>query len=93
MIVDCTQVEVAVPSRMDANTYSHYRHRNTLKAFVGVAPNGMLTYVSKLYPGSTSDKEIVHHCKVLDKMLPGDMVLADKGFPIQDLMPNGVSLN
>ena len=85
MIVDCTEVEVAVPSRMEANshTYSHYKHHNTLKALVGVAPNGVLTYVSKLYPGSTSDKEIVRHCKVLDKMLPSDVVLADTGFLIQ----------
>ena len=74
MIVDCTEVEVAVPSRMEANshTYSHYKHHNTLKAPLVLPQMECLqvTYVSKLYPGSTSDKEIVRHCKVLDKMLP-----------------------
>jgi hypothetical protein len=54
---------------------------------------GVITFVSELYPGSASDKEIVRHSKVLEQMVPGDLVLADKGFLIQDLMPSGVTLN
>ena len=95
MILDCTEVEIAIPMRTDAQsfTYSHYKHRNTFKGLVGVAPNGVVTFASKLYPSSTSDKEVVRHSKALDMMEPGDMVLADKGFLIHDLMPAGVSLN
>ncbi|XP_065174752.1 uncharacterized protein LOC135826565 [Sycon ciliatum] len=95
LILDCTEVEIAIPSRMDTQTwtYSHYKHKNTFKGLVGVAPNGVVNYVSPLYPGSTSDKEVVRHCGVLSKLTAGDMVLADKGFLIHDLMPAGVSLN
>ena len=64
-----------------------------MKALIGVAPNGCITYVSQLYPGSTSDKEIVKHSGILQHLAPGDMVLADKGFVIGDLMPAGVSVN
>ena len=60
---------------------------------VGVAPNGVIPYVSNLYPGSISDKAIVQQSEFLNHLTAGDMVSADKGFVIQDLVPNGVSVN
>ena len=95
IVLDCTEIQCAIPSHMEKQcaTFSHYKQRNTFKALVGVAPNGVITYVSQLYPGSTSDKEVVRHSKVLEQTVPGDLVLADKGFLIQDLMPQGVTLN
>ena len=68
-------------------TNSSYRHRNTWKILVGVAPNGVITFVSKAYPGPTSDKKIVEHSEVLKQMVPGDLILADKGFLIKNLLP------
>lgn len=50
-------------------------------------------YVSELYPGSTSDKKLVEHCGVLAHLVAGDMILADKGFLISDILPYGVNLN
>ncbi|KAF0754750.1 THAP-type domain-containing protein [Aphis craccivora] len=38
-------------------------------------------------------KKIVGHCGVLNILQPGDLVLADKGFLISDLMPPETSLN
>ena len=43
-------------------------------------------FVSKLYSGSISDREIVNVSGFLDKLNPGDAVMADKGFSIQDLL-------
>ena len=43
-------------------------------------------FVSKLYSGSISDKEIVNASGFLEKLLPGDAVMADKGFNIQDIL-------
>lgn len=95
MILDCTEIFTAIPSKMDLQklTYSNYKHRNTLKGLVGIAPNGVLTFCSSLYPGSTSDKEIVKHSGVLAIFNSGDLILADKGFLISDLLPDGVSVN
>jgi len=31
-----------------------------------------------------SDNYITEHCRILDKLLPGDLILADRGFTIQD---------
>ncbi|XP_072395189.1 uncharacterized protein [Diabrotica undecimpunctata] len=95
IILDCTEIYCTVPTNMEKQrlTYSPYKHRNTWKILVGVAPNGVITFVSSAYPGSTSDKQIVEVSKVLDQMVPGDLIVADKGFLIKDLLPAGVSLN
>lgn len=74
-------------------TYSSYRGMNSFKVIVGVAPNGVITYVSRLYPGSISDKSIVEQSGLLNHLTAGDMILADKGFLIQDIVPHGVCVN
>lgn len=58
---------------------------------MGVAPNGVITYISNAYSGSTSDKKIVGNCGLLEKIVAGDLILADTGFLIQDMLPAGVS--
>ncbi|ESO11931.1 hypothetical protein HELRODRAFT_71565, partial [Helobdella robusta] len=45
-------------------TYSSYKSQNTWKGLVGVTPNGVITYLSELYPGSTSDKAIIRHSNI-----------------------------
>ena len=50
-------------------------------------------YVSKLYPGSNSDKEIVKQSGLMNHMAIGELILADNGFLIQDIVPKGVSVN
>lgn len=61
--------------------------------FLGVAPNGVITFVSNLFPVSTSDKNIVQNCGILNQLEAGDLILADKGFLIRDILPPGVALN
>ena len=74
-------------------TYSSYRGMNSFKVIAGVVPNGVITYVSRLYPGSISDKTIVQKSGLLNHLTAGDMILADKGFLIQDIVPHGVCVN
>eukprot|EP00795_Rhopilema_esculentum_P002505 gene2505-700_t len=63
MIIDCTDIEVAAPGLMSEHKliYSTYRGMNSFKTLIGVAPKAVITYVSKLFPGSTSDKAIVEN--------------------------------
>ena len=95
MIFDCTDIEVAAPALMSEQklTYSTYRGMNSFKVLLGVAPNAVITFVSKLYPGSVSDKAIVEDSGLANVFEHGDLILADKGFLIHDIMPNGVSVN
>ena len=71
-----------------------------MKALVGITPNGFVSFASELYCGSISDPDIVEKSGFLNHMQKGDLVMADKGFLIQDqlaahsaslVMPNFLS--
>ena len=65
---------------------------HTAKFLVGVTPSGVVGFSSSAYPGMTTDKEIVMATKVLDQLEVGDNVMADKGFLIDELLPDGINL-
>ena len=55
--------------------------------------SGEAMHVSVLFAGYISDKELVKRSGLLDLLEPGDQILADKGFTIQDLLtPIGCEL-
>ena len=95
IVLDCTEVAVSNTKGLETQShlYSQYKGRTTLKALVGVAPNGVITFVSDLYGGSASDKAMTGDSGILQHLQPGDMVMADKGFTIRDILPEGVTLN
>ena len=86
LIIDCTEFEMERPSSLDNQSacYSQYKSRTTMKALIGITPSGATAFVSELYPGSTSDKEIVVKSGLLHVLQPGDEIMADKGFLIKD---------
>lgn len=83
VIIDCTEVNTEVPPEVNKKIllYSEYKHHHTVKFMVGCAPNGFITYVSKCYGGRAGDCFITTDCGLIDLNEPGDVVLADKGFP------------
>ena len=56
----------------------------------GITPNMTISFVSSAYPGSISDKELVSKSGVLSQTKPGDMILCDRGFTIQEMCPTGI---
>ncbi len=95
LVIDATEITQDIPTQLNSQSqaYSSYKSRHTVKAVISVAPNGAIVHCSDLYQGSTSDVAIVEHCGILDSCQPGDLILADKGFTIQRLLPDGVHLN
>ena len=98
VIIDCTEIAVESPESLHTRAvyYSDYKHHNTYKALIGITPAGGLSFVSELFPGSISDREIVSRCGILNPMFwdKGDEIMADKGFTIRDLLDEmGVKLN
>ena len=96
VIIDATEIFVERPSlpELQQVTFSSYKNHNTYKALVGISPGGVVTFVSKLYSGSISDRELTKKSGLLDLLERGDTVMADRGFTIQDdLTPLGVCVN
>lgn len=87
-IIDCTEFYIEKPSRLSSErrTYSSYKARNTFKLFISISPLLHINFVSKLYSGCISDKDLTKQCGFLEQLNPGDHVMADKGFNIQDLL-------
>jgi len=72
---------------LNSKLFSSYKNHVTLKGFVGIAPSGAITFISQLYGGSISDREIVERSGFLKlEFDKGDTVMADKGFTIEDLL-------
>ena len=46
----------------------------------------MITFVSDLWAGSISDKQLPSSCGILELCERGDSIMADKGFLISDLI-------
>lgn len=95
MIVDCTDIKIAAPSQMDQAklTYSSYRGMHSFKVLISVAPNGVIHFCSPLFPGSVSDKAIMQQSGILEHLVAGDLILADKGFLISGIVPAEVIVN
>ena len=97
VILVATEIRVEKPSlpQLQQVTFSNYKNTNNYyKVLVGISPSGIITFISKLYVGSISDKELMRNSEILDLLEPGDSVMADQGFDIQDnLALLGVKLN
>ena len=56
--------------------YSQYKHHNTVKFLTRITPQGSISFISDLLR--------TLHCGLLENLIPGDLLLADRGFNIQE---------
>ena len=84
-IIDCFELFIEKPSDLVAKscTWSQYKHYNTAKYLISITPQG-ISFISNAWGGRVSDKHIVEHSGYLRNLLPGDVVLADRGFDVAD---------
>lgn len=77
VIIDCFTVPFEEPVSTAAGP-----SYNVFKYLIGVAPQGVVTFVSRGVLGNVSDKSLAEGCGFLCKLLPGDVVLASRDLDI-----------
>uniref|UniRef100_A0A2C9K5B8 DDE Tnp4 domain-containing protein n=1 Tax=Biomphalaria glabrata TaxID=6526 RepID=A0A2C9K5B8_BIOGL len=84
VIIDTTEFYIHKPINPTSQqaSFSTYKNHNTLKSLIGIAPNGAISFISDLWMGSISDKEITLRSGILELLEEGDTVLADRGFTV-----------
>nr|XP_029709530.1 uncharacterized protein LOC115255548 [Aedes albopictus] len=96
VIIDCFEIRAEKPSNpiAAAKQWSEYKKSNTLKYLVGISSAGSVIFVSKGYGGRASDKTIAKSSGFLANILEGDVVLADRGFLIdEEVQAKNATLN
>ena len=85
-LIDCTEIKSQTPQDLEKQSelYSEYKSHSIFKGLVGISPNVWITFVSSFYGGSISDKEIVKRSSKIDLLEENDLIMADRGFDIQD---------
>ena len=60
IIIDCFEVFMERPTNLKARaqTWSDYRHHNTVKFLIGISPRGAISYISKGWGRYTSNREL-----------------------------------
>ena len=90
IIIDWLEVQVQRPSSLlsQSQTYSQYKSRNTMKLLVGFSSAGAVTFLSDVWGGRRSDREITTESDLIKKDLlePGDSVIADRGYDVEDVL-------
>lgn len=86
IIVDCFELFCESPTELRAlaQGFSTYKHHETLKFLIGISITGVIIFISIAFGGRSSDKEIVKKSGFLDNLQEGDLVLADKGFLVNN---------
>ena len=51
---------------------------------IRITSQSTISYVSQAWGGQTSDKFLTVNCGILNRLLPGGLVLADRGFTIAE---------
>ena len=73
-VIDYFEIFINKPPNLHSRvtTWSQYKHHNTVKFFIGVSPQGVITFIFKARGGRISDKYLTEHCSILKNILPGD---------------------
>ncbi|XP_071480907.1 uncharacterized protein [Diadema antillarum] len=84
--IDCTEIFIERPRNLElqALTWSDYKKHNTVKFLVAIAPNGMISFLSKAWGGRATDVHITRESGFLNLIDAGDIILADRGFVIRE---------
>ena len=87
-IIDCADFFCEVPRDYgrQGNTWSSYKHHTTMKCLIAISPTGGACFISDLFEGSIDDVKHFKESGILEYIQPGNSLLVDRGFTIQELL-------
>ncbi|KAK4879628.1 hypothetical protein RN001_007774 [Aquatica leii] len=88
VIIDCFEIKIGKSSslKVQTTTRSNDKQHNTIKIVIGICPQGAIIFIAKAFGGRTSDRVVIEKCGILEKLLPGDLVLTNTGFLIHNVV-------
>lgn len=89
VILDCTEFRCQTPSSplTQSEVYSQYKSYCTLKGMIGIAPHGAVTFISPLFAGSISDKQLFMQSGICQFLNADSAIMVDRGFLIDNVVP------
>lgn len=89
IILDCTELRCQTPNSLllQSEVFSTNKSHCTFKGLIGMAPHGMVTFVSSLYEGAINDKELLKQSGIVALLNPSMAIMVDKGFLVDDCVP------
>ena len=87
-IIDCFEIFIDAPKNLHARAqrWSNYKKHCTINVFICCNPVGSITFLSPVWGERASDVKIVRESGFISSKyhLPGDQILADRGFTLHD---------
>lgn len=89
VILDCTELRCQCPTSppLQREVFSANKSHCTLKGLIGIAPHGPTTFISPLFAGSVSDKQIMRESGIIPLLKPGMAIMVDRGFLVDEFVP------
>lgn len=88
VVIDCFEIRTqsAIDYGEQGNTYSSYKSYATMKFLCGMDIYGGICFISEAFEGAVTDRELLKNCGLLSMFDSGDVVMADRGFDVKDLL-------
>ncbi|XP_059207705.1 uncharacterized protein LOC131986660 [Centropristis striata] len=85
-IIDFFKIRIEKPKKALASSQcnSRYKQQHTMKYLIAIFPQGSICFISNGWGGRTSDKFITEQSDFLTYLLPGDLVLSERGFNVKE---------